>query len=680
MGFASPRAGARSDGASGGTLHLALELRAPENFPGAEKRQIGGNDMNQWRRRHRTQWLTRTTGIRVAAIVAVVLFTWLVGLVSPASAAVNRSNATSASPPGAPPGYSASPTLSGITGTVYDARPLQGPNAASVVIPTGLSVVGGAHVDIPALHVSTTSDSAGHFTIGGVPTRVPYDRYNLIVTAPGFGAWTMNGTVVPANTFSVVSVFLGKNQTTLSDPAPGAPAHSSATTSQAGTLQSSPTFSSCSGEASNSVPPKVIKVFFTGQYNGVSGAGPGGQTQGFDFQYYVEHVLPFEWPNPSPTAAYQAGAIAIADYAWYYVNSGSKGAPSSLYPVPSACSFSVDDYSGDYQKFLPYASTTYATDSAVLTSANYVFQQGGAIQQTSFRAGYSGMPCNYGAGTNTMYQYGTVSCANDGLNFEQIVENYFTNGTFEADPAYTDMVATPSSNGYWITSAEGGVFTFGNAGFYGSLPSLGVQPAAPIVDMASTPSGGGYWLVGADGGVYAFGNAGYYGSEGGQKLNAPIVALVPTPDGGGYWLVGADGGIFTFGDAGFYGSMGGKTLSGQIEGMASTPSGGGYWLVGSDGGIFAFGNAGYYGSMGGQTLNAPIIDMARTSDGGGYWLVGSDGGIFAFGDAGFYGSMGGQTLSAPIVGIAPDYATGGYWELGGDGGVFAFQAPLYGSE
>lgn len=135
-----------------------------------------------------------------AAMAILALFTWLVGLAPPASAAVNRSNATSAPPPGAPPGYSASPTLSGITGTVYDARPLQGPNAASVVIPTGLSVVAGAHVQIPALHVSTTSNAAGHFTIGGVPTRVPYDRYKLIVTASGFGAWTMNGTVVPANT------------------------------------------------------------------------------------------------------------------------------------------------------------------------------------------------------------------------------------------------------------------------------------------------------------------------------------------------------------------------------------------------------------------------------------------------------------------------------------------------
>jgi hypothetical protein len=43
--------------------------------------------------------------------------------------------------------------------------------------------------------------------------------------------------------------------------------------------------------------------------------------------------------------------------------------------------------------------------------------------------------------------------------------------------------------------------------------------------MASTPDGGGYWLVAADGGVFAFGNAGFFGSTGGIVLNQPIVGM-----------------------------------------------------------------------------------------------------------------------------------------------------------
>ncbi|MDA8270436.1 MAG: hypothetical protein M0Z39_03375, partial [Actinomycetota bacterium] len=69
------------------------------------------------------------------------------------------------------------------------------------------------------------------------------------------------------------------------------------------------------------------------------------------------------------------------------------------------------------------------------------------------------------------------------------------------------------------------------------------------------PDGHGYWLVGADGGVFTFGDAGFYGSMAQVRLAAQIVGIAPTPDGHGYWLVGADGGVFTFGDAGFYGSM-----------------------------------------------------------------------------------------------------------------------------
>ena len=68
----------------------------------------------------------------------------------------------------------------------------------------------------------------------------------------------------------------------------------------------------------------------------------------------------------------------------------------------------------------------------------------------------------------------------------------------------------------------------------------------------------GWWPV--DGGIFSFGNAAFYGSMGGKPLNQPIVGMASTPDGKGYWEVASDGGIFAFGDATFYGSMGGKPL------------------------------------------------------------------------------------------------------------------------
>jgi hypothetical protein len=112
--------------------------------------------------------------------------------------------------------------------------------------------------------------------------------------------------------------------------------------------------------------------------------------------------------------------------------------------------------------------------------------------------------------------------------------------------------------------------------------------------MARTGDGRGYWLVAADGGVFTFGDARFYGSTGGVRLAAPIVGMVPTADGGGYWLVGADGGIFTFGDAGFVGSLGGQGVRDAVS-VAPTPDGQGYLIVTRSGNVHSFGDATYFG-------------------------------------------------------------------------------------
>ena len=196
--------------------------------------------------------------------------------------------------------------------------------------------------------------------------------------------------------------------------------------------------------------------------------------------------------------------------------------------------------------------------------------------------------------------------------------------------------------------------------------------------LAGQPSGGtaGYWLDSSTGGVFSFGDANFYGSTGNLVLNKPIVGMASTPDGGGYWLVASDGGVFSFGDATFYGSTGNLVLNKPIVGMASTPDGGGYWLVASDGGVFSFGDARFYGSTGNLVLNKPIVAMAPTHDGGGYWLVASDGGIFSFGDAAFYGSLGATPPASPVVALATSAGGGGYWMLEAGGTVAAFGGAL----
>jgi hypothetical protein len=210
---------------------------------------------------------------------------------------------------------------------------------------------------------------------------------------------------------------------------------------------------------------------------------------------------------------------------------------------------------------------------------------------------------------------------------------------------------TPDYQGYWLAGADGGVFSFGEAGFFGSLGAIHLN--APIVGMAHTVTGLGYWLVAADGGVFAFCDAAFLGSLGALHLNAPIVGMAPTPDNKGYWLVGADGGVFAFGDAGFFGSLGATRLNAAIVGITSTLDGKGYRMVGADGGVFAFGDAVFFGSAGALHLDAPVVGIARTPDDQGYWLAGADGGVFTYGDATFLGSVpgSGQMVKLPVVGV-----------------------------
>ena len=88
-----------------------------------------------------------------------------------------------------------------------------------------------------------------------------------------------------------------------------------------------------------------------------------------------------------------------------------------------------------------------------------------------------------------------------------------------------------------------------------------------ISGVTSTTAGKGYWLLAGDGGVFSFGDAAFFGSTGAMRLNSPVVGMARTPTGAGYWLVAADGGIFTFGDAVFLGSTGDIRLNKPIVGI-----------------------------------------------------------------------------------------------------------------
>ncbi len=177
------------------------------------------------------------------------------------------------------------------------------------------------------------------------------------------------------------------------------------------------------------------------------------------------------------------------------------------------------------------------------------------------------------------------------------------------------MGAAVGRLGGLLTLAPGGTAAAGEV----TVNALGLRPVvdklvtstltgAPTVGL-DPPDVSTYRLVASDGGIFAFGNSGFFGSTGGTPLNKPIVGSADTPSGKGYWLVASDGGIFSFGDAAFKGSTGGIPLNQPVVGMSATSTGRGYWLVASDGGIFAFGEGAFFGSTGGIPLNKPIVGM-----------------------------------------------------------------------
>jgi hypothetical protein len=169
--------------------------------------------------------------------------------------------------------------------------------------------------------------------------------------------------------------------------------------------------------------------------------------------------------------------------------------------------------------------------------------------------------------------------------------------------AYLDSVACVRANGCMASG-----FAATDAGSNFTLRTL--------VEQMVLPPGGnqGLWMSGSDGGVFSFGDAGFHGSMGGARLNAPIVGMASTPDGGGYWEVAADGGVFSFGDADFHGSVPGQGIvpGAPVSGMVASPSGRGYWLVGTDGALFAYGDASFLGSLVGTELDAPVTGVASS--------------------------------------------------------------------
>ena len=108
------------------------------------------------------------------------------------------------------------------------------------------------------------------------------------------------------------------------------------------------------------------------------------------------------------------------------------------------------------------------------------------------------------------------------------------------------MERTASGNGYWLFARDGGIFTFGDAKFYGSLGG-----SASTADRLDAAHADRQRLLDARlrRSIYAFGDAAYSAASAVARNYGGARRLLVTPTGNGYWIATANGSVIPFGDA-----------------------------------------------------------------------------------------------------------------------------------
>jgi hypothetical protein len=244
-----------------------------------------------------------------------------------------------------------------------------------------------------------------------------------------------------------------------------------------------------------------------------------------------------------------------------------------------------------------------------LTGTFQYFQEEGTSMSAAQVAGEAALLVGLGADTATVRRLILGTARPPGA---RAMPDVFGAGTVDIAAAISAfqthaMVAAPD-RGYQLATATGTAISAGDVCAGATRASTPTPLARPVVGEAITPDGLGSWLVATDGGIFTFGDARFFGSTGAIRLNQPIVGMAATPTGNGYWLVARDGGLFTFGDAGFAGSTAGARIPAPIVGMAATSSGRGYWLAGGDGSVFAFGDAPQFANANGNGAG-PVVGI-----------------------------------------------------------------------
>jgi hypothetical protein len=272
--------------------------------------------------------------------------------------------------------------------------------------------VAGATVSLPAFGVRTTSGPNGSFAFRQpLSTASPFRRIEAIVTAPGFGRWTIRGVpLYPNDTLELnaelthadsTHVVLTPAERRAKGPAGASPAPVAAP-------RSTYTFT-CSGWNYANVVPQTIKVYVT----------KDKKSKQYDFAFYARHVLPSEWISTWDADALAAGAIAVKTYGAYRAQS------NHAYSSGSGCA-DITDSTSD-QVFDPTWSRV-STDQAVYEALGSTLLRGGKLFLTNYWSGAQDDKCQAvtsGTFAGWMSQWGSQNCAKQGKLWPPIDQVFY---------------------------------------------------------------------------------------------------------------------------------------------------------------------------------------------------------------------------------------------------------------
>jgi stage II sporulation SpoD-like protein/carboxypeptidase family protein len=268
--------------------------------------------------------------------------------------------------------------------------------------------VAGATIALPGYGVRTTSGRDGSFAFPqDLATDHPYRRITAVVTAHGFGTWTIRRAPLVDGDTLQLHVELRSLPWT----------HTVLTREERAALPQAPTEPSsysetCTGWKYTLAPPQKIWVWISADK----------VSKQYDFNFYARHVLPAEWISSWDADSLGAGAIAVKTYGWYRTQKGHA------YSGGDGCADIQDNTSDQvFDPSLSYAST----DKAVDATFGSILWKDGNLFLSQYYAGAEGDKCAPVTGqyAGRMSQWGTQTCALNSVLWPEIVTTFYDTGT-----------------------------------------------------------------------------------------------------------------------------------------------------------------------------------------------------------------------------------------------------------